>query len=86
MSIAPNQHQHFWHERFGLTCCKKCGMVRRADDKNKPCRGPVRVGLRTPVQGIEARQGGNGEAGAVHESPVGAIGDDAPEPQSDTPS
>jgi hypothetical protein len=35
------------------------------------------------VQGIEARQGGNGEAGAVHESPVGVA--DAPEPQSDTP-
>lgn len=36
------------------------------------------------TQGIEARQGGNGGAGAVHESPVGAA--DAPEPQSDTPS
>lgn len=36
------------------------------------------------TQRIEARQGGNGEAGAVHESPVGVA--DAPEPQSDTPS
>ena len=40
---------------------------------------------RDDTQGIEARQGGNGEAGAVHESPVGQQAD-APEPQSDTPS
>lgn len=39
---------HDWHERFGLTCCLKCGVVRRADGKNKPCPGIVRVGLRAP--------------------------------------
>lgn len=37
-----------------------------------------------PAKAMEARQGGNGEAGAVHDSAVGAA--DAPEPQSDTPS
>lgn len=34
---------HDWHERFNLTCCKVCGIVRRADGKNKPCRGPMRL-------------------------------------------
>ncbi len=28
----------FWHN---LTVCRKCGIVRRADDLNKPCKGVV---------------------------------------------
>jgi hypothetical protein len=43
--------QHLWHKRFGLTCCKACGIVRRADGRNKPCPGPVRLGLRNRVGG-----------------------------------
>lgn len=27
--------------------CFNCGMIRRADKKNKPCRGSVKVGPRT---------------------------------------
>lgn len=27
-------------------CCRDCGMVRRVDDENGPCRGPVSVSLR----------------------------------------
>lgn len=38
--------KHHWFKRFGLTCCKHCGIVRRADGLNKPCRGKVRVELR----------------------------------------
>lgn len=26
--------------------CYICNIVRRADDKNKPCKGPVRLSLR----------------------------------------
>jgi hypothetical protein len=46
---------HFWVERFNLTCCQRCGIVRRADRQNKPCPGIVRVVLReaTPPQGDE---------------------------------
>ena len=29
-----------------LVCCNQCGIVRRPDDKNKPCKGKVKVGLR----------------------------------------
>lgn len=42
---------HSWFQRFGLICCKQCGIVRRADDKNKPCPGPVRLGLRNRIGG-----------------------------------
>jgi hypothetical protein len=43
--------EHLWTHRFGLTCCKRCGIVRRRDRTNKPCPGPVRVGLRDRVGG-----------------------------------
>lgn len=48
---------HHWIERFGLTCCRVCGFVRRADGKNKPCRGPVYVELRAPAQPQADREG-----------------------------
>lgn len=43
---------HEWHERFGLTCCKVCGLVRNENSDAKGCRGPVYVSLRdaSPVQ------------------------------------
>ena len=49
MTNTPGQH--VWSEwKFSdgltLTCCNLCGIVRRADDKNKPCRGKVKVELR----------------------------------------
>lgn len=40
------EKRHHWIRRYGLDCCKLCGIVRRADDKNKPCPGKVRVELR----------------------------------------
>jgi hypothetical protein len=42
---------HVWFKRFGLICCKQCGIVRRADGKNKPCPGPVRLGIRNRIGG-----------------------------------
>lgn len=42
--------EHEWVERkfseMTLTCCNKCGIVKRRDGKNKPCRGVVKIGLR----------------------------------------
>jgi len=37
---------HHWFKRFGLICCKHCGIVKRADGTNKPCPGKIRVELR----------------------------------------
>jgi hypothetical protein len=32
--------EHDWFEyRPRLTCCRKCGLVKRADGTNKPCKG-----------------------------------------------
>lgn len=35
--------QHIWFKPTFLVydCCRKCGIVRRADDKNSPCKGKV---------------------------------------------
>lgn len=40
--------QHIWFKPHFLKheCCRKCGVVRRADDKNGPCKKGVRVALR----------------------------------------
>lgn len=35
--------EHEWFERFGLTCCKRCGIVKRRDGQNKPCKGPMQL-------------------------------------------
>lgn len=45
--------EHDWHERFNLTCCRLCGIVRRADDKNSPCRGVVHVAFRDDAPPVE---------------------------------
>ncbi len=37
---------HQWTQRFNLTCCAACGIVKRADDQNNPCKGAVPVGPR----------------------------------------
>lgn len=39
-------HEWFVPEFIGYECCRKCGIVRRRDDENKPCRGVARVTLR----------------------------------------
>lgn len=40
-------HKWFQHPKFRpLVTCKLCGIVQRADGRNKPCPGPTRVQLR----------------------------------------
>jgi hypothetical protein len=45
--IIAQSNGHKWIEWHGMVCCRDCGFIRRADDKNKPCHGIVRVTLRT---------------------------------------
>lgn len=41
------EHDWFIHPKFRpLTVCKACGIVKRRDGGNSPCRGKVRVELR----------------------------------------
>lgn len=41
--------EHDWFKPYTdrmWQSCRLCGIVRRADDNNKPCKGVVRVALR----------------------------------------
>jgi hypothetical protein len=44
--VVAESNGHHWIKAFNLTCCRDCGIVRRADDKNSQCKGSVRVGPR----------------------------------------
>ncbi|MDB5612084.1 MAG: hypothetical protein JWP25_8984 [Bradyrhizobium sp.] len=39
-------HKWFYYDGVKGDCCQKCGIVRRADRMNNPCKGPVKVGPR----------------------------------------
>lgn len=43
---SPGDATHDWFHYMTFECCRKCGIVRRRDRKNKPCPGPVRLDLR----------------------------------------
>jgi hypothetical protein len=43
------ERQHEWIEKFNLTICKECLVVKRADGNNKPCKGAAKLGLRDDV-------------------------------------
>lgn len=45
---AVQAHDWFTYGRLNWKCCRVCGIVRRADGKNSPCKGPVAVGPRSP--------------------------------------
>lgn len=44
--VIAESNGHHWIKAFNMTCCRDCGMVRRADDQNKPCKGWVTVSVR----------------------------------------
>lgn len=44
--VIAESNGHHWIKAFNLVCCRDCGIVRRADDQNKPCKGVVKVTLR----------------------------------------
>lgn len=50
-TVFDRSNGHEWAKweftSMTLVCCNICGIVRRADDKNRPCKGKVKVGLRT---------------------------------------
>jgi len=41
-----NGHEWIKPDWLMQEACRFCGIVRRGDDKNKPCGGPVRLALR----------------------------------------
>lgn len=47
MTGDSNGHQWGYYKDMQWESCRACGIVRRADDKNTPCKGPVKVVLRS---------------------------------------
>lgn len=47
--VIAESNGHKWMEWVGMICCKDCGIIRHADDTNKPCKGRVGIALRGPV-------------------------------------
>ncbi len=45
-TVIAESNGHHWIKAFNLTCCRDCGIIRRADDQNKQCPGVVKVTLR----------------------------------------
>ncbi len=46
LRAASETHDWFRPDFIDYDCCRKCGIVRRRDGKNRPCRGIARIGLR----------------------------------------
>jgi hypothetical protein len=44
--VIAESNGHKWMEFAGMICCKECGVVRRFDDANNPCKGLVNIELR----------------------------------------
>jgi hypothetical protein len=44
--VFATSNGHHWVRWRQFICCRDCGIIRRADDRNKPCPGIVRVGPR----------------------------------------
>ena len=42
----PPAHEWFTPDFLAYECCRYCGIVRRLDGKNRPCRGRVGISLR----------------------------------------
>lgn len=47
MTEESNGHRWGFYRDMKWESCRVCGWIRRADDKNTPCKGPVKVSLRT---------------------------------------
>lgn len=46
--VAVSNGHHWIKTRYSFVACRDCGFIRRADDRNKPCPGVVKVGPRNP--------------------------------------
>jgi len=44
---------HFAESLIPGECCRICGVMRRRDHQNKPCKGPQKISLRQKENGDE---------------------------------
>ncbi len=47
--VIGTSNGHRWVLKFKLVCCLDCGIVRRRDNNNKPCKGKVQIGPRYDI-------------------------------------
>ena len=47
--IIAESNGHKWMDWHGMTCCRDCGLLRRPNDDNNPCKGKVGIALRGPL-------------------------------------
>lgn len=44
--VIAESNGHKWMEWHGMICCKDCGLLRRPNDDNEPCKGVVKIAPR----------------------------------------
>jgi hypothetical protein len=49
-TVIAESNGHHWIKWHTFVSCRDCGFIRRADDKNRPCPGTVKVDLRANAQ------------------------------------
>lgn len=51
VKLTDEQREHKWVRRevLRMTCCSLCGVVKRTDGMNGPCRGPAYPALRSAL-------------------------------------
>lgn len=50
-ATGPSMRHDFKMWMCGVVACRVCGIVKRRDGNNKPCRGPVEVAIRARGEG-----------------------------------
>lgn len=53
--MTEPKHEWFFYDRLQCDCCRNCGIIRRADGKNNPCRGVAGVGPRASEQQVDGK-------------------------------
>ena len=41
--LEPLPIKHWWHQRFGLTCCRQCGFVKNDKNADALCKGSAKM-------------------------------------------
>lgn len=44
--VFATSNGHHWLRWRQFVCCRDCGIIKRQDDNNKPCRGKIGIGFR----------------------------------------
>ncbi len=39
--LEENKHEWYTYDFMKYECCRKCGIIRRSDDKNNPCKNEM---------------------------------------------